>query len=310
MKKKVIIVVVILLILIGTVCTLLFLKKDKKEEPLTSKDTYVKSFITYLEINPSIEFKCSQTCQKDESGKETCADPIVDSYTLVNEDANEIYDDVDLLAGGKKLIDVINLAYETAMENNIDGEKITLTSDWKDLQAYIDEKTTTVTYTVVVNIKEKDDIIEQIKEDKVIAVEKKEDNKEEKKEETPKTETPKPVESPKEEPVQSNPDVIMLSDNVTYSHTMRTYECVGCFSDTLINTLRTAKGHYLIEGFSDIVFIKVITGLSGKYNSETYYGHSYLDQVEAAGGEEVGGGGGNGEPLTMEICNQYHLKCE
>ena len=91
---------------------------------------------------------------------------------------------------------------------------------------------------------------------------------------------------------------------------MTSYECQGCFSTSLINSLKSAKGHSVTEANENRITIKTITKLSGSYDSAKYKGTSKLSEITAAGGSEVGGAGGCDDTLTSAICKEYHLDCQ
>ncbi len=104
--------------------------------------------------------------------------------------------------------------------------------------------------------------------------------------------------------------VIYLSDGVSYYQSGGAYCCVDCFSDELINELRSAKGYFVnIADSCTIDFIK-ISKLSPPYNSSTYFGVDLVSKIEAAGGENCASFGNGPEPLTVEVCDLYNLSCE
>ena len=100
-NKKTLIGIVIVLILIGLILVGIFLFGKDKEEKTQNKET-TNNYVAYIKINPSIKIEYSQTCNQN-----TCNDPIVTKYELINEDAKNIYKDIDLLGSDKDLIKVV-----------------------------------------------------------------------------------------------------------------------------------------------------------------------------------------------------------
>lgn len=140
-KRKVIIISIIVLaaLLIGGVCTFTYIKhKDNKGSNNTNGTTSkeenknYETYTMYVKINPLVKltykveyFKC-----KDDNGKEhICggANSEVIDYELVNNDAKDIYNNIDF--NGKDLYDVLITLCDTARDNNIGFEKLEITTD-------------------------------------------------------------------------------------------------------------------------------------------------------------------------------------
>lgn len=303
----IVIVVCVILVLIGT-GAFYFINKNKQETPV-DKNTIVNKYTAYIKINPSIKLNYSQTCKKNEEGTFTCEEPIVDNYTLVNEDAESIYEDVDLFAKGKTLDKVIELICDKAEENNIETKNIEITSDWKEINTYVETATKDdkEERNYNVNVSTKEEIEKAVKQE-----EKSESGQtaEETKTTTTTTTTTKKTSTTTTTTKTTASTVIDLSKGIKYSHSMITYTCDKCFSDSLINSLKNVKGTAFVSGNDSEITIKWITSLSDPYNSSTYKGTAPTSKIKAAGGEEIGGAGGSDDELTLADCKEFHLSCK
>lgn len=311
----------VILVLIGA-GAFYFINKNKQETPV-NKNTIVNKYTAYIKINPSIKLDYSQTCKKNEKGTFTCEEPIVDNYTLVNEDAESIYEDVDLFAKGKTLDKVIELICDKAEENNIETKNIEITSDWKEINTYVETATKDdkEERTYNVNISTKEEIEKTVKQE-----EKSESGQTEEETKTTTTTTTTSTTTTKTTKKTSTTSttkkttttttkttastVIDLSKGVKYSHSMITYSCDKCFSDSLINSLKNVKGTAFVSGNDSEITIKWITSLSDPYNTSTYKGTAPTSKIKAAGGEEIGGAGGSDDDLTAADCKEFHLSCK
>lgn len=161
-SKKILICVIATLIIIGLIVGGIFLfSKNNKKQPQNNETT--NNYVAYIKINPSIKIEYSQTCNQN-----TCNDPIVTKYELINEDAKNIYKDIDLLGSDKDLIKVINLICETAKENDIVFDTINIYSNWDKFETYLEEGTElTETVTFNIEITNKNDIEDIIKNDNI-----------------------------------------------------------------------------------------------------------------------------------------------
>lgn len=159
-NKKILICVITTLILISLIVGGIFLFSKDDEEKTQNKET-TNNYVAYIKINPSIKIEYSQTCNQN-----TCNDPIVTKYELINEDAKNIYKDIDLLGSDKDLIKVVNLICETAKENDIVFDTINIYSNWDKFETYLEEGTEiTETVTFNIEITNKNDIEDIIKND-------------------------------------------------------------------------------------------------------------------------------------------------
>lgn len=143
--------VAIILIIIIVVVILVIRPKDENQE----LEEVTNNYVTYISINPSIKLEFSQTCQKNDSILD-CTDPEVIDYELLNADAKEIYQDIDLLENDKKLLTVIDLIIKTAESNNIEFETVDIYSDWEQMNNFVNEnlESENFTYNVIINSKD------------------------------------------------------------------------------------------------------------------------------------------------------------
>ena len=138
-NKKFIIVstsTLIIILIIGSI--LLFNKGNIKTETNDAKDI-TSNYTAYIKINPSIKLEYTQTCKQVEKDSDNfdCEEPIVSNYELINDDAKNIYKDIDLLGSSQDLFKVLNLICETARENGIVFEKVDIYTDWDKIENYI-----------------------------------------------------------------------------------------------------------------------------------------------------------------------------
>ena len=309
---------------------------NKKEEVKEVTDNYV----AYIKINPSIKLEYSQKCNEIDGKKQDCEDPIVNTITPINDDAKEIFKDVDLLSEDKNLKNVLNKIYTKVEEKGIKVDKVEIESNWDNMNDYLskesstEETKSTTKYNVTVNKVEKETIETTITSDEETEKKQKEEaakkaaelkakqeaeakakaeaEKKAKEEAAKKAaeEKTKKEAAAKKAAAEKAAITIKLSDNVTFCHSMQTFSCKNCFNNTLINQLKSAKGHSVVKSSASEITIKVITSLSGKYNSSKFFGTSLISKIKSAGGEEIGGAGGCEDKVTKAICNEYHLTCQ
>ena len=325
MNKKVLIIIISLLLVIGCITTFFIINNNKIKIVNETNDKYV----AYVKINPSVKLDYSRKCTEYSDKSIKCNEPIVDEYELINEDAKEIFNDVDLLKETKDLYKVIENIVNKVSEKGIEVKDIEIKSDWKEINTYLDEKKKEDSKEVKpnennktnntnkeikneininVNVEKVDEIrndINKKKEEEKIKIE--EEKKKQEEEQKKKDEEEK---KKKEEEEKRLASTIYLNDNVKYSETMLTYSCKNCFSTSLINTFKKAKGYYLVKGDSSEITFHKITKLNGKYNNKTYYGNDITNKILAAGGEKIGEAGSEGESLNSNICKKYNLICQ
>lgn len=165
-NKKVLIYVITALVLISLIVGGIFLFSNDNEEKTQNKET-TNNYVAYVKINPLIKIEYSQTCKND-----TCNDPIVTKYELVNDDAKDIYKDIDLIGTNNNLYDVITLISKTAEENNIEFENVEIYSNWDNLNNYIDNSNKdNYKWSYIVNVRDKEnleDISSSLEQNKVL----------------------------------------------------------------------------------------------------------------------------------------------
>ena len=308
MKKKGLLIGIIAIIVIAIGCGVYFLLSNKKEKPKTDEPKEViNTYVAYVKINPSIKLEYTEKCVENQ-----CEEPIVTNYELLNEDAKEMFKNVNLLDGDNTLANVINSICETAQNNNIEVRDVEVISDWKEIDNYLNEKkeeNAIWEYTVEnVETPQIEAVIETKVEEEVKATEEQQNNND--------TTTTEPnnnqvaeQEEQKETTTTRDSNTIYLSDNVKANLGGEGYCCNNCFSDALIKEIKNAKGYYVTKADSSTINFEKISGLSGSYNSTKYYGKGLTDKLKAAGGENCSGFGGGQEKLTKAMCTKYHLKC-
>jgi len=147
-KKILISLIIVIFIIALTVGGVLYLNsktKDEEKEP----EVITSNYTAYVNINPLIKLEYTIT-YKDGNFD----DPIVTKYELINDDANDIYKDIDLLGINKNLDDVLLLIVETAKENNIVFDDVTIYTNWNGFEAFIDNRDSEKAYTwaYIINI--------------------------------------------------------------------------------------------------------------------------------------------------------------
>lgn len=287
---------VVIVILVTVLGAWIYTKEKVVVDKNTNKvlNTITNTYVAYIKINPSVKLEYQEVCTEYVDGTKECTNPEVSNYELINDDAKEILKNVDLYANGKDLAKVIELICDKVEEKGISIKDIKIESDWNELDNYLDKEseneTTMVTNNINVEVKETENITSTITED--IKVEQQEKAKKE------------------EEARIKAEKTIYLSENVTYSISGRGYCCDNCFTTSLINTFKNAQGYYVTQSSASRIDYQKISTLSGKYNSSKYFGTDLTSKLTSLGAEECGGLGGGIEPLTKDICNQFHLTCE
>lgn len=165
-NKKIFIFIIIglaLIILIASGIFLFIKNNDGKEQ----NNEITNNYVAYISINPLIKLEYSQTCNEKK-----CDNPIVIKYELVNDDAKNIYKDVDLIGTNRNLYDVITLISKTADENNIEFENVEIYSNWDNLNNYIENSDKgDYKWSYIINIRDKEnleDISSALEENKIL----------------------------------------------------------------------------------------------------------------------------------------------
>lgn len=120
-----------------------------------NKDIQItNSYVAYVKINPLIKIEYTQTC--DKSG---CSDPIVVKFDLINEDAKNIYKDIDLIGTNNNLFNVLSLIVDTAKDNNLEFDNVEIYSNWNNLENYVSNDDN-ITWSYIINIRDKENLDE------------------------------------------------------------------------------------------------------------------------------------------------------
>ena len=137
-KKLFIIIGVVFAIVLSIVLIFVLTNKKKGSNDVTTTTTQplVETHEMYVKINPLVKLVFNTTYEMctDHDGKQyPCGDGVdeIVDYELVNNDAKEIYNDLDFT--GKKVNDVIVMLCDTARENKVAFEKIDITSDYNNI---------------------------------------------------------------------------------------------------------------------------------------------------------------------------------
>lgn len=130
-RSKIVILVLIILVIVGSVIVLLLSPSNEKgKNDINVDNQKEENYIAFISINPLVKLDFKIECKND-----NCDEPIITNYELVNEDAKEIYKDIDFK--DRKLKDVLELLNSIAKDNNINNEYIDIYTDWKDSINYI-----------------------------------------------------------------------------------------------------------------------------------------------------------------------------
>ena len=166
-KKKLVIILsaVAVIIIIGVILGILLLNDE--DVPKEIQEDQVNTYTAYVSINPLIklefEEKCTITKITNDDGEVqenmACDDPIVTDYVLVNEDAQNIYKDVDFSKTNGVLSEVLDLIAQTARDNNVVFDTVDVYSDYSTINEYINQhQEVTTNWTFSINIVNKEDI--------------------------------------------------------------------------------------------------------------------------------------------------------
>jgi len=164
-------VLILCILIIGGIFLFRNGEDSSKEKKLFKEQTYTM----YVKINPLVKLTFKETYYEcttvDDNGKEqksVCSDisnEVVD-YTLLNDDAKEIYNSINFK--GKNVLDSLILLCDTARNNNIAFENLEIVSDYDfnkvELVKELKDKSS-YEYNVFVDFKEKiieNEIIEKL----------------------------------------------------------------------------------------------------------------------------------------------------
>ena len=256
-----------------------------------------------------------------------------------------MFDSNSLLASQKDLASVLNNIYTVAESKGTKVSNVSIQSDWDGLNSYLTKSSNTntsykkvnstvtnVTSTQITSNISTDQASELKAKEEAEAKAKKEAEEKAKKEAEAKAKAEaeakkkaeaeakakKEAEAKKKAEAEAKAKAeaekkaatIYLKDNVTYRHGLFHYEFSKSIPSSLINTLKNAKGYVVVSYTDKTMELKRLFDLSGKYNTTVYKGSSLESKIKAAGGTGDQRGGGGPEPLTKEVCKEFHLICE
>ena len=144
-----IVTIILVLLLIGG--GIFYFTRNKKVDTPTIEDTtIVKKYTAYIKINPSVKLEYSQTCNRLDTSIYDCAEPVVESYDLINEDAETIFEDINLFEKGKTLDKVLEVIVDKVEESNIEFKTVEITSDWTEINTYIEKTKSTKNPLIII----------------------------------------------------------------------------------------------------------------------------------------------------------------
>lgn len=138
---------IVITIGIAVVTILLLSKPDKPLLPETSTSEYM----AYVKINPLVKLEYKQTCRGND-----CDAPIVTDYELVNDDAKDIYKDIDIIGTNNNLLAVLHALSQTAKDNNLEFSDVQIYSNWNNLENYIDTNKEEYNWSYIINFTNKE----------------------------------------------------------------------------------------------------------------------------------------------------------
>ncbi len=135
-KKKNNILLIILplvgILLVGLIVFLIFGSSEEKEIKELRENTYTM----YIKINPLVKLMVKEEyyecTNKTADSAEICSEikSQVISYNLINQDAKDIYTDIDLT--GKDVVEALVILYDTAVDNDASLGVLEVTTDWNN----------------------------------------------------------------------------------------------------------------------------------------------------------------------------------
>ncbi len=139
-NNKLLAAIIGIVLLIGIIVLVVFLI-TKKDEPTEEKNLREETYTMFVKINPLVKLTFKETyyeCQKSDGTKDICSEVTneVISYDLINNDAKEIYNDIDFK--GMDVIESLIKLCDVARDNEIGFKSLEITTnrnlDWKELE--------------------------------------------------------------------------------------------------------------------------------------------------------------------------------
>ena len=121
-------VIIVIGLIIGAI--ILFSLNNTKKENKEIEPT-ISTYNAYINIKPLVKLTFTVSCKEDK-----CNNPKVVNYKLVNDEAKEIYKDIELK--DKELSKIIALLIKIAEEKGIAFDKVEYYSDWDNKDYFKD----------------------------------------------------------------------------------------------------------------------------------------------------------------------------
>lgn len=166
-SKKSVLLIIILIAIIILIGVLVFWNKkehDKLKEPnVTEPEIRENSYEAIISINPLVKLEFKETCRKaDSEDYFSCEAPEVINYELINDDAKNIYSDLDFSSTNGILDEVLVMLCRKARDNGIVFDKIDVTSDWKSFKDYETENKLLHEYNFEINIVNREELDDKV----------------------------------------------------------------------------------------------------------------------------------------------------
>ena len=143
MKKNKLFIIggIFLIILVFVFCFFISNKKGVYKNKDEQKQNIIeKNYIAYVNINPLIKLEFKETCvledTKGEDETYVCEKPVVTNYILVNEDAKNIYNNIDFNETGGNLYEVLDKIVKVARDEGVVFDKVSIKSDWSNFMEF------------------------------------------------------------------------------------------------------------------------------------------------------------------------------
>lgn len=132
LNKKLIIIICGIILLIGIVLAITIITLNNNKTDNDGGKTVDTTYTAYVSINPLVKLTFKVSCKND-----VCSEPIITDYELENDDAKEIYKDIEVK--NKTLDETIELLANTAKDNNYNFEVVNVYTDWESNEYFENE---------------------------------------------------------------------------------------------------------------------------------------------------------------------------
>lgn len=173
--KRVIMIIILLISIVAILSIRIVLKKDNNNDDEVVKVLKEEKYTMYVKINPLVKIEFGEKyyiCSENKVDK-VCSDKTnkVTEFVLINDDAKELYGDLDL--EGLSVIDALVKIYDAAREEEIDFDTIEIIANYEfdseNLTNEIEEKSEyKVEFNVITNYDKElieDDVISSVEKD-------------------------------------------------------------------------------------------------------------------------------------------------